>query len=86
MELRQEIFNKLPIFSQNYIKSIVSNNNLSELDTQLGVNFIHILSNTYGISTEIIDLNNYSDYALPIIVHNSTEWRKTFPDNFKTLY
>ena len=86
MEERLNIYNELPSFTQDYIKSIKSLNGLTELDTQLGVNFITLFDHkNLGLATEIIDLTNIESYALPIIVYNGKKWRNTFPNMLKIL-
>lgn len=87
---RLNIYNKLSQYNKDYINSTISTNNTTELENQLGVNFIPIYKSDHliGISTEIIEINdtflqNKKSFAIPIIVYNSKKWRETFPRLFE---
>jgi len=80
---RVNIYNKLPLFTKKYISSTKSFDGSTELEKQLGVNFIPlhqnpIRKNLMGISTSVINLDDDELFALPIIVYNSKLWRQTF--------
>ncbi len=76
---RTNLFQQLSISTQNYIKSITTDNNLSEIDTQLATNIIPI-SNNLNITTSVAtDIVPYKKGLLPIIIYNSKEWRYDYP-------